>query len=170
METSPTDEGFSARQRSGLDARRADQDRTLEAMHRLEAALAQAAPGREEPWRHEVLEALSVLEAATAEEADNARRPDSLLSDLSHNQPRLRNRARALRLQYGKVRDTIASLRQEIEEREDVDVDYADLRQRLGWVLTSLRHQRARESDLIYEAYYDAFRVDLRTFGEKGTP
>jgi hypothetical protein len=168
--TSPADKGFSAQQQSGLDARRADQDRTLEAMHRLEAALAKAAPGREELWRDEVLEALWVLEEATADEADNARRPDSLLSDLSHNQPRLRNRARALRLQYGKARDTIASMRKEFEEREDADVDYADLRQRLGWVLTSLRHQRARESDLIYEAYYDAFRVDLRTPGGKGTP
>ena len=170
METSPANEGFSEQQRSGLEARRADHGRTLEAMHRLESALAEAAPGRGEPWRDAVLEALSVLEAATAEEADNACRPDSLLSDLSHNQPRLRNRSRALRLQYAKVRDTISSLRQEIAGREDADVDYADLRQRLGWVLTSLRHQRARESDLIYEAYYDAFKVDLRTPGEKGTP
>ena len=170
MPESSGDEGFSEQQRSGLDARPADQDRTLEAMHRLEAALAAAARGREEPWRDEVLEALWVLEAATAQEADNARRPDSLLSDLSRNQPRLRNRARALRLQYSKVRDAIASLRQEIEEREDAEVDYADLRQRLGWVLTSLRNQRARESDLIYVAYYDAFKVDLRTPGEKGTP
>ena len=40
-------------------------------------------------------------------------------------------------------------------------VDFADIRQRLAWVLTALRHQRARESDLIYEAYYDAFHVDL---------
>jgi ATP phosphoribosyltransferase regulatory subunit HisZ len=170
MEANRDAAGFNNKQRSGLDARRADHDRTLEAMHRLEAALGEAAPGREEPWRNEVLEALSDLETATAEEADNARRPDSLLSDLSHNQPRLRNRARALRLQYAKVSDTIASLRQEIEEREDTEVDYADLRQRLGWVLTRLRHQRARESDLIYEAYYDAFKVDLRTAGEKGTP
>lgn len=94
MQGNSGDEGFSDQQRSGLDARRADHDRTLEAMHRLEAALGEAAPGREELWRDEVLEALSVLEAATAEEAENARRPDSLLSDLSHNQPRLRNRAR----------------------------------------------------------------------------
>jgi ATP phosphoribosyltransferase regulatory subunit HisZ len=134
-------------------------------VHRLEAALADAAPGREEPWRNEVLQALSILETAAAEEVDNARRPDSLLSDLAHNQPRLRNRARDLRLQYEKVRDTIASLRHELEAREDVGVDFADLRQRIGWVLTSLRHQRARESDLIYEAYYDAFNVELRTPG-----
>jgi len=33
---------------SGLDARDVDHDRTLEAMHRLEA-FAEAVPGREEP-------------------------------------------------------------------------------------------------------------------------
>lgn len=164
------DEGFSDQQRSGLDARRADHDRTLEAMQRLEAALGEAAPGREATWRDDVRLALSILEAATAEEADNARRPDSLLSDLAHNQPRLRNRARALRLQYAKIRDTIALLRDELDQGADSAVDYADMRQRLGWVLTSLRHQRARESDLIYEAYYDAFKVDLRMPGGRGTP
>ncbi|MHB8294255.1 MAG: hypothetical protein ACYDH5_06420 [Acidimicrobiales bacterium] len=31
----------------------------------------------------------------------------------------------------------------------------------MSLVLFGLRHQRARESDLIYEAYYDAFRADL---------
>ncbi len=166
----PDNEGFSDPQRSGLEARRVDQDRTLQAMHQLEAALAEAAPGREKSWQDAVLHALGVLEAVTSEEAENARRPDSLLSDLARNQPRLRNRARALRLQYAKARDTIAALRQELDEHGDAGVDYADLRQRLGWVLTALRHQRARESDLIYEAYYDAFNVDLRTPGEKGAP
>jgi hypothetical protein len=39
--------------------------------------------------------------------------------------------------------------------------DVADLRERLGSVLTGPRHQRDRESDLMYEAYYDAFRVEL---------
>lgn len=170
MEDPTADEGFTDQQRSGLEARRGDQDRTLEAVHRLEAALAEAAPGREEPWRDAVLEALAVLDAATTEEAENARRPDSLLSDLAHNQPRLRNRARALRLQYAKIRDTIALLSHELEEHEDADVDYADVRQRLGWLLTALRHQRARESDLIYEAYYDTFKVELRMPGGRGTP
>ena len=112
-----------------------------------------------------MLEALCVLEEATAEEAENAKRPDSLLSDLAHSQPRLRNRARAVRLQYEKVCDTIVSLRREIDEQGEAAVDYADVRQRLGWVLTSLRHQRARESHLIYEAYYDAFNVELRLPG-----
>lgn len=132
-------------------------------MHRLESALAEAAPKRERPWRDAVVEALLDLHVVTADEAANAERPDSLLSDLSRSQPRMRNRARALRLQYAKLRDTISSLLQELEERGEEGVDFADVRQRLGWVLTALRHQRARESDLIYEAYYDAFKAELRS-------
>lgn len=163
-------EGFSSEQRSGLEARRADRDRTLDTMHRLEAVLSEAAPGREGDWRSAVRDALVDLEAAAAEEQENAERPDSLLSDLAHNQPRLRNRARALRLQYRKLRDTIATLREELQGHEDEDIDYADVRQRLGWVLTALRHQRARESDLIYEAYYDAFHVELRFPDGRGLP
>ena len=42
-----------------------------------------------------------------------------------------------------------------------VVVEVEDVRQRLAWLLTALRHQRARESDLIYEAYYDAFETEL---------
>lgn len=163
MDERPPDQERTADQRSRLDARQIDQDQTLEAMHRLEAALSQAAPGREEPWRDSVLDALSVLDAAATEESENARQPDSLLSDLARNQPRLRNRARAIRLQYETLRETVASLRQELGDDDDAVVDYADVRQRLGWTLTALRHQRARESDLIYEAFYDAFKVELRS-------
>jgi hypothetical protein len=155
--------GFTDEQRSGLNARQAAGDRTLAAMHRLESALAEAAPRRERLWHDAVVEALLELQAVTSEEAANAERPDSLLSDLSRNQPRMRNRARALRIQYAKLRDTIASLLQELDERDGDRVDFADVRQRLGWVLTALRHQRARESDLIYEAYYDAFKAELRS-------
>lgn len=51
MEGSEESEGLSEEQRSGLESRQVDQDRTLEAMHRLEAALAEAASRREESWR-----------------------------------------------------------------------------------------------------------------------
>jgi hypothetical protein len=40
-------------------------------------------------------------------------------------------------------------------------VDFTGIRQCLAWVLAGLRYQQARESDLIYEAYYDAFRSDI---------
>jgi hypothetical protein len=160
MEKNQSSGEFSESQRAGLEVRQADQDRTLAGMHRLEAMLATAAPGREQEWRSQVLGALVALEEATAEEADNAQAPDSLLSDLARTQPWLRNRVRGVRLQYQQLRHSLGSLRQELEEAAGA-ADYADTRQRLGWVLTGLRHHRARESDLIYEAYFDAFHADL---------
>jgi chromosome segregation ATPase len=151
---------FTPEQRAGLDTRRADQDRTLDAIHRLEHALAAAAPRREEAWRDDVVAALDTLEQATTEEERNAALPESLLSDIARTQPRLRNRVRGLRAQYRQLRDSIAAIRRELQEPE-AHLDVADLRQRLAWLLGVLRHQRARESDLIYEAYYEAFHRDL---------
>jgi hypothetical protein len=151
---------FTAGQRAAMVVRQADQDRTLVAIHDVEGALGAAAPGRESEWLDAVRTALDLLgEAATDEEA-NAAQPDSLLSDIARNQPRLRHRVHGLRAQYRQVRETIATLRPELDH-EPNDVDVADLRQRLAWLLTALRHQRARESDLIYEAYYEAFNRDL---------
>jgi hypothetical protein len=152
---------FNASQREGLENRRSDQERTLAAMHRLEKALESAGPRREEGWRDEVMAALTVLGEVTTQEAENADRPGSLLSDIAHNQPRLRNRVRGIRTQYRQLRERMAELDRELNQPQDVPPDFADLRQRLAWVLTALRHVRARESDLLYEAYYDAFRADL---------
>lgn len=135
-------------------------------MHALEAALGAAAPGRESSWRAAVLAALVVLDEATDDEYANASSPDSLLSDIRRTQPRLRTRVRGLRTQCAQLRQTITSMRAELAKPDDHDTDYADVRQRLAWLLTALRHQRARESDLIYEAYYDAFDTELSLDGD----
>ena len=153
-------------QLAGRDARRADQDRTLAAMHELEAALGAAAPGRESSWRAAVLAGLVVLDEVTDDEYANATAPDSLLSDIKRTQPRLRTRVRGLRTQYGHLRQTITSMCAELGKPDEDGTDYADVRQRLAWLLTALRHQRARESDLIYEAYYDAFDTELSLDGD----
>ena len=152
---------FTSSQREGLETRRSDQERTLAAMHRLEQALESAAPRREGSWRDEVTAALVILGEATRQEAENAARPESLLSDIAHNQPRLRNRVRGIRTQYRQMQERMDELDRELHGPEDATPDFADLRQRLAWVLSALRYVRARESDLLYEAYYDAFRADL---------
>ena len=135
-------------------------------MHELEAALGAAAPGRESSWRAAVLAALVVLDEGTDDEYANATAPDSLLSDIKRTQPRLRTRVRGLRTQYEHLRQTIASMSAELGKPDEDSTDYADVRQRLAWLLTALRHQRARESDLIYEAYYDAFDTDVNLDGD----
>jgi hypothetical protein len=58
-------------------------------------------------------------------------------------------------------------MRAELAKPDDDHTDFADVRQRLAWILTALRHERARESDLIYEAYFDAFDTEL---GLDGNP
>jgi hypothetical protein len=145
--------------------RAVDQDRTLAGMHQLEAALGAAAPRREQAWSNEVRRTLGILGQAARDEADNAAQPDSLLSDIARTQPWLRNRVRGLRIGYRQLRDAIAALQDELDAAAGQAVDFTDIRQRLAWVLAGLRHQQARESDLIYEAYYDAFWSDL-----PGTP
>jgi hypothetical protein len=152
---------LNASQRSAIDARQVDQDRTLAAIHDLETTLATAAPGREVAWTQQVVHALTVLRDATGDEDRNANEPDSLLSDIQRTQPRLRTRVRGLRAQYRHLADAVHRTTQELEAGEGDAADFADIRQRLSWLLGALRHQRARESDLIYEAYYDAFNTDL---------
>jgi hypothetical protein len=115
----------------------------------------------EQAWRGEVRSALTVLGEAAGNGAEKAELPDSLLSDIARTQPWLRNRVRGLRISYRQLQDSIASLLAELDEPADAAVDFAGIRQRLAWTLTGLHHQRARESDLIYEAYYDAFRSDI---------
>lgn len=148
-------------QQGRIKQRNADQDRTMLAMQQLEAALAAAAPHREHAWHGEVRRTLAVLGEAARDEADNAAQPDSLLSDIARTQPWLRNRVRGLRIHYRQLRDAIAALQDELDHPADPAVDFTDIRQRLAWVLAGLRHQRGRESDLIYEAYYDAVRSDI---------
>ncbi len=150
---------LTATQQAGLEQRQADQDQTLDAVHRLEAALSSAAFGREPAWFAEVSRALESLDAVTREEQRNASRLDSLLSDIAHTQPLLRNRVRGLRIAYRQLRDTIETLSMEMARGDGLDV--AELRRRLAWLLTAVRHHRSRESDLLYEAYYEAFHRDL---------
>ena len=157
----PDADALTQAQRHRLDRHWGDQDRTLLAMQQLEAALATAAPRRERAWRDEVRRALGVLAEAARDEASNAGRPDSLLSDIFRTQPWLRNRVRGLRIHYRQLRDAIAALQDELDHPADPAVDFTDLRQRLAWVLAGLRDQQGRESDLIYEASYDAFGSDL---------
>jgi hypothetical protein len=70
-------------------------------------------------------------------------------------------RVRGLRIHYRQLRDAIAALEDELGAAAGQAVDFTDIRQRPAWVLAGLRHQWPRESDLIYEAYYDASRACL---------
>jgi chromosome segregation ATPase len=144
-----------------LDARHASQDQILSAMHQLEAALGSAAQHREAEWHEQVCDTLGALETVLGAEAAESLRPDSLLSDLERNHPRLRARVHGVQAQYANIRNTLDTLRLELSATAEPTPDFADVRERLSWLLSALRHQRARENDLLYDAYRDAFGVDI---------
>ena len=139
-----------------------DQDRTLRALHELERVA--AAPFRSDGaavWQRMMLNALTMLEEAMAEEQANANRPESLLSNIAQIQPRLRSRTHGTRAHYQHLREGVAELRRDLASGGVVDLELEDLRRRVARLASGLRYQRARESDLIYEAYYDTFSSDI---------
>jgi hypothetical protein len=142
-----------AQQSAAFEASRSDRDRTLSAVHRLEEALETAAPGREKQWLRHVLDALSALESAIANERQESLRPDSLLSMIGRDFPRrFGSRVRQLREQHDDITQQVVSMRGQVREMRGETTDVTDLRQRLGWLVRAIHHRRARETDLVFEA------------------
>jgi hypothetical protein len=134
-----------------------DRDASLAAVHRLEAAIGTAGPGREDAWLQQVVADLRVVEETVVAERDETRRPDSLLSMIARDYPRrFGSRIRQLHEQHDTIVGAIGSLRAQIESMDD-EIDVVDLRQRLGWLIQAIRHRWARETDLVFEA----IRLDL---------
>ena len=152
-------DAFRHEQRRTLAEHRADQDRTVEAVRQLNAALVAAASGRTPVWRRNVADALEVLHQAVTDEAAAHLAADSLLSDIARTQPRLRNRVRGLRVEYGRLSRQIHRALDILTS--DPDVGVAETRLHVGDLVGAFQLLRGRESDLIYEAYFDAFNRDI---------
>jgi hypothetical protein len=150
---------FTLEQRAALATRQADQDCTVEATNQLNAAVVAAASGREAVWRRNVADALESLHEAVTAESCARGQADSLLSDIARTQPRLRNRVRRLRLEYVRLSEQIDLASRTLGQGDDVGV--AETRTHVGNLINALQVTRGRESDLIYEAYFDAFDRDI---------
>ena len=66
-----------------------------------------------------------------------------------------------IRAQYGQIRDTVRALVDQMTRSDPDALDIPDIRRRAERLASALRYQRVRESDLIYEAYYDTFNTEL---------
>jgi hypothetical protein len=125
---------------------------TMAALHALEEALDAPTPRRERTWLHRVLAAVDVLsdmlDSQTASDEDTG----SLLTEISRNDARLGPRVERLRAEHADLRIAITSLRDQLTPDATIPIDTADIRDRLAALARRLRAQRARESDLVYEA------------------
>jgi hypothetical protein len=131
---------------------RTDRDASLDALHRLEAALAAPVSHRPMSWVDGVHDALLVLcdalEIQVGGDAENA----SLLSEIAAEEPRLVPRIDRLRRQHRDLRASVQAVLDEVGSGSRNDVDSADIRERVAEIARRLRHHRAQEADLIYEA------------------
>jgi len=135
-----------------LKASRAGRFDTMKALHALEEALGAPAPRRERTWLHRVLAALDVLSATLDSQALEDQETQSLLTEIRREDARLAPRVDRLRAEQADLRIAVTSLRDQLAPDAAVPVDTADIRDRLASLARRLRAQRARESDLVYEA------------------
>jgi len=139
---------------STVDSSRADRERSLDALHTLEIHAGRAAPGREHDWLADVHRAIAALERALTIQECNSAPDEGLLSAIERDEPRLRRRVEELRQRYRAVNDDVAALSRQLHAISPTDtIDVADIRQTLERIAGELRYQRARETDLVYEAY-----------------
>jgi len=151
--------GEDARPRIGSDVldpavkvSRAGRFDTMEALHALEDALDAPTPRRERTWLHRVLATLDVLSDMLDTQAASDQDTSSLLTEIRRDDPRLGSRVDRLRSEQADLRIAITSLRDQLAPDAAVPVDTAAIRDRLASLARRLRAQRARESDLVYEA------------------
>jgi small-conductance mechanosensitive channel len=134
-----------------------DRERSLLALQELELCAGSPAPGREVRWLEQVLDALDVLGRMLAAQQENSADDASMLSDIQRDHPRLHNRVAQLRRSYRELHEAVTRLHDELAATAPDDMQFTDVRRRLDRIATELRYQRAREADLVYEA----FTVDL---------
>jgi hypothetical protein len=131
---------------------RAERQAALHALHVLEYALVAPAPFRHRTWLHRVTMALDALHAALHVQLPGIDGPLRLLDEIALSHPALIHRIQGLRQELLDLTIAVASLQEQLEADPTVEIDPADIRQRLGTVATRFREHQAREADLVYEA------------------
>ena len=146
--------GMTSQQRHlATDDNRTQHVRLSFAMHRLESCLGHAAPGRLEAWCDEVHSSFDLFITAMRESQECVINDKGLIEDIKTNSPHLLHRIDELANEFNGLLEQSVSLQKEISQIKDANhANFADLRQRFGWLLTAVKHQQAKEVDLVYEA------------------
>jgi DNA repair ATPase RecN len=133
-----------------------ERDRMLEAIHALEDATGRPALAHSDVWTRAVRMALDRLESAFAEQRSSYEDPMGLMTEIANDDPRLRTLVRQLRHRWTELEATAQSLRQALDSSPDA-YSIHEVRERVRWLMGSIRHHREREADLVF----DALEVDL---------
>lgn len=134
-----------------------EHDALLVAMHALEAALAAAAPGREQAWSTRVHDDLRVVEEALAQHVSSTEAADGLFAEIDVAWPKWLRRVEQLRSEHAELLQQASALRRHVELLwcgEWVTPDFASIRRRAARLLNALGRHQSKEADLIFETFY----------------
>jgi hemerythrin-like domain-containing protein len=155
IEPTATSSTEQARREALAQQTRGEHDALLDAIHQLEAALASAAPGREQDWRHQVDQTLLGVADLLHQHVSAAEAPDGILAEIDTLRPTSGSRVKRLRQEHDDLLQRIQALRQHVASMGDEETpNFHDIRQRATWVLNALRHHQAVETDLIFETFW----------------
>ena len=133
---------------------RSERVRILMASHRAEAALTAPAPARESQWKDQVYQSLNLLRASLREASQRGESAGGLIADLKSVGEKYYHRVGRLQQEFDEmIRRCDATIEHLDSQGQEEMIDYADIRQRVTWLLTALKHHQAREADLVFEAY-----------------
>ena len=77
-----------------------------------------------------------------------------LISNLKAEGRKYFHRVERLQQEFGEMVRRCDATIEHLESQGDAEaIDYSDIRQRITWLLTSLKHHQSREADLVFEAY-----------------
>jgi hypothetical protein len=125
---------------------------TWHALHVLEYALAAPAPRRHRTWLHRVTVAVEALHAALAARLPAPDGELRLLDEIALSHPEHFGQIQELRRDLRDLTIAVAALQEVIEPEPTIDVDPAEIRERLSLLTRRFRDHQAREADLVYEA------------------
>jgi hypothetical protein len=151
--TRPRTAGDNPHQRDLSERTRAERDDLVECMHRLEAALASPAPGREREWAARASQDLIQVRESLQQHILSAEGPSGLFAELDLSRVPIPARVTQLREEHHQLLEMAQKLADDLRKSESLP-DFMSLRQEAAQFLTLLRRHHASEVDLIYECFW----------------
>jgi hemerythrin-like domain-containing protein len=145
----------SSRQQGLARTTRQEHDTLLTAIHRLEAALAAAAPRREQAWNVRAAGELHEVQEALSQHVASAEGPGGLYEEIDTTRPTLARRVERLRQEHAELLGQARALQQQMKGYGPDELPrYQAIRQQAAGLLNALRQHQAAEADLIFESFY----------------
>jgi hemerythrin-like domain-containing protein len=129
-----------------------EHDDLVECMHRLEAALASPAPGRETEWARRAASELKEVEASLRRHIASAEGEDGLFAELDLSAGTVPARVEQLRREHVALLEQAAHLAERLARADQSD--FTTTRNQAEELLSAIRRHYTREVDLIFECFW----------------